>query len=83
MKVVGHLVDVNFHLSARIELNAKVLEEVIISGARDRMVVEVVGWFSEIDYGVVLHTKRGYEGRNIWWHYLHGSGEKKNSGDVC
>ena len=82
MKVVRHLVDIYFHLSTRIELNAKVLEELVVSVAGDGMIIDVIGWFSNVDYGVVLHAEGNTKAKAFGGIYLHGSGGKEGSGDV-
>ena len=57
VEVVRHLADINFHLATWIEWNTKILEKFIISIARDGVVVDVVGWFSDIYGAEVLHTE--------------------------
>ena len=82
MEVVRHLVDIYFHLSTRIKLNTKVLEELVVFGARDGMIVDVVGWFSNVDYGVVLHAEGNTKAETFGGIFLHRSGRKEGSSDV-
>ena len=57
MDVVRYPVDINFHFATWTELNTKIFEEFIVSGARDGLVVDLVGRFCDIDDGEVLHAE--------------------------
>ena len=57
LEVVGYPVDVNFHFATWIELDTKISEEFIVSGARDGLVVDLVGRFCDIDDGEVPHAE--------------------------
>ena len=48
-EVVRHLIDIDSHLAALVELDTKIFEEFILSCARNGVVADVVGRFSDID----------------------------------
>ena len=79
-EVVGHLVDNDFHLATWVELDTKIFEGFIVSGARDGVVVNVVGRFSDIDNCKVLHTEGNAKAKAFRGTDLHRPG-REGGGD--
>ena len=56
-EVVRYFTGIDSHLSTGVELDTKILEEIIVPNARNGLVVDVISWFSDINDGKVLHTE--------------------------